>query len=107
MRTDLYRVNIIVGTSPRLYFASPPVLNDAPEVGDLVSFGIYDRETLRLLVRDIEPGNDLTAKLTLIAEAPGVHVAENGPIPPYVRWSPRRWRCRPRWWSRSFPMNGR
>ena len=58
-------------------------LDDAPAVGDLVSFGIYDRETLRVLIRDIEPQQDLSAKLTLIAEAPGVHVAEHGPIPPY------------------------
>ena len=83
MRTDLYRVNTIAGESPRLYFAAPPVLNDAPAVGDLVSFGIYDRETLRVLIRDIEPQQDLTAKLTLIAEAPGVHVAEFGTIPAY------------------------
>jgi hypothetical protein len=40
-------------------------------------------QTLRLLVRDIEPQQDLSAVLTLIAEAPGVHTAENGPIPPY------------------------
>ena len=38
---------------------------------------------LRLLVRDIEPQQDLSAMLTLIAEAPGVHTAELGPIPPY------------------------
>jgi len=56
---------------------------DAPAAGDLARFGIYDRETLRVLVRDIEPQGDLSAKLTLIAEAPGVHTAEQGPIPPY------------------------
>ncbi|MBK8211716.1 MAG: hypothetical protein IPK78_18955 [Rhodospirillales bacterium] len=83
MRTDLYRVNPVDGTSPRLYFAAPPTLADAPAVGDLVSFGIWDRETLRVLVRDIAPGQDLSAKLTLIAEAAGVHTAEQGPIPPY------------------------
>ena len=49
MRTDLYRVNTIAGESSRLYFAAPPVLNDAPATGDLVSFGVYDRETLRVL----------------------------------------------------------
>ena len=83
MRTDLYRLYTFPGTSPRLYFTSPPLIADAPAVGDLASFGIYDRETLRVLVRDIEPSGDLSAKLTLIAEAPGVHTAEQGPIPPY------------------------
>ena len=36
-----------------------------------------------MLIRDIEPQQDLSAKLTLTAEAPGVHTAEFGPIPPY------------------------
>ena len=83
MRTDLYRVVTLPGTSPRLFFTSPPSIIDAPAVGDLCGFGIYDRETLRLLVRDIEPQQDLSAKLTLIAEAAGIHIAEYGPIPPY------------------------
>ena len=83
MSTQLYRLNTIPGTSPRLWFNSPPATADAPAVGDLVAFGIYDRETLRVLVRDIEPQQDLSAKLTLIAEGAGVHIAENGPIPPY------------------------
>jgi hypothetical protein len=67
-----------------LTFATPPLLADAPAVGDLVAFGEYGRETLRALVRDIEPRQDLSAILTLIAEAPAVHTAElGGGIPAY------------------------
>ena len=62
MRTDLYRVNTIAGETPRLYFASPPTVDNAPAVGDLVSFGIYDRETLRVIIRDIEPQQDLSCR---------------------------------------------
>lgn len=83
MRTDLYRINTVPGSSPRLFLTNSVLLADAPAVGDLAGFGIYDRETLRVLVRDIEPQQDLSAKLTLIAEAPGIHIAEQGPIPPY------------------------
>ncbi|MBK8211492.1 MAG: hypothetical protein IPK78_17620 [Rhodospirillales bacterium] len=82
MRTDLYPLRTIAGVSPRLWFTNPPALIDAPAAGDLCAFGELGRETLRVLVRDIEPGENLSAKLTLIAEAPGVHVAEQGPIPP-------------------------
>jgi hypothetical protein len=83
MRTDLYPLRTIAGVSPRLWFSNPPTLIDAPAAGDLCAFGELGRETLRVLVRDIEPGENLSAKLTLIAEAPGVHLAEQGPIPPY------------------------
>src|SRR5512147_1895227 len=51
-------------------------------VADLIAFGELNREIIRLLVRDIEPKTDLSAVLTLIEEAPGVHTAEVGPIPP-------------------------
>ena len=82
-RTDLYRVNTVVGTTPKLTLTSPPAEQDAPQVGDLIAFGELNREIIRLLVRDIEPKTDLSAVLTLIEEAPGVHTAEVGPIPPY------------------------
>src|SRR5512147_2012386 len=52
-------------------------------VADLIAFGELNREIIRLLVRDIEPKTDLSAVLTLIEEAAGVHTAEVGPIPPH------------------------
>lgn len=82
-RTDLYRLVTQAGTAPRLTFAEPPLIAGAPRVGDLAAFGIWQRETLRLLIRDIEPRQDLSARLTLIAEAAGVHLAESGPVPPH------------------------
>ena len=38
-----------------------------------------------MIIRDVEPADDLSAKVTLISEGAGVHVAEYGPIPP---WDP-------------------
>jgi hypothetical protein len=83
-RTDLYAIETVAGEQATLTFTTPLLLADAPVAGDLVAFGEFDRETLRVLVRDIEPRPDLTAILTLIAEAPAVHTAElGGSIPAY------------------------
>lgn len=79
--TTLYTIDSDDGIFDELTFSTPPLLSDAPSVGDLVSFGELDTETLRLLVRDIIPKNDLSAELVLIPEAPGVHTAEFGIIP--------------------------
>ena len=96
VRTDLYRVNTIVGTTPRLYFAQPPTIEQSPAVGDLWCSGIWERESLRMIIRDVEPADDLSAKVTLTSEGAGVHVAEYGPIRPGTRSSPRRRRSRSR-----------
>ncbi len=61
-----------------VYYLAPKV-----SVGDLVTFGLYDQETVQLLVKSIEPGQDLTARLTFVDAAPGVHLASSGAIPPF------------------------
>jgi len=91
-RTDLYALAPLAGEAAQLSFAEPPLLADAPAAGDLVACGELGRETLRLLVRDIEPRADLSAVLTLIAEAPEVHAAESGPLPAYDAGVGRSWR---------------
>ena len=55
----------------------------APEPGDLFQFGEAGREAAPMLVKGIEPGPNLSAKLILIPAAPGVHDADTGPIPPF------------------------
>ena len=84
-RTNSYVVVTNPGEQTTLQLSSPVQIYDAPDVGDIVAFGETGRETLRAIVRDIEPKNDLSAIITLISEAPGIHVAEFGPIPP---WDP-------------------
>jgi len=91
-RTDLYPLLPIAGETATLSFATPPLPADAPQVGDLVAVGELGRETLRVLVRDIAPRPDLSAVLTLIAEAPGVHAAELGTIPAYDGGVGSSWR---------------
>lgn len=60
------------------FFRAPQVT-----IGDLVAFGLYHEETVEMLVKSIEPGPDLTARLTLLDAAPGVHLATTGTIPPF------------------------
>ena len=45
----------VAGEQATLTFTTPPLIDDAPAAGDLVAFGEFNRETLRVLVRDIEP----------------------------------------------------
>lgn len=60
------------------FFRAPQV-----SIGDLLAFGLYQEETVEMLVKSIEPGPDLTARITLLDAAPGVHLATTGVIPPF------------------------
>ncbi|NNG03992.1 MAG: hypothetical protein HKM95_07805, partial [Inquilinus sp.] len=51
--------------------------------GDLAAFGETDRVTAEMIVREIRPGEELTAKLVLVDAAPAVHDADQGAIPPF------------------------
>lgn len=70
-----------VGQSTTLVLPSP--LPSAVKPGDLWTFGESGRVTLPCLVKAIEPGADLSARLTLVDYVPDVYAAEAGPIPPY------------------------
>jgi len=84
-QTDLYALTTVAGLQTTLTFSSPPLIANAPAVGDLCSFGEWGSETRRLLVRDIQPHKDLSATLMLIDEATGVHTADVGTVP---AWDP-------------------
>ncbi|NAZ37137.1 host specificity factor TipJ family phage tail protein [Rubellimicrobium sp. CFH 75288] len=55
----------------------------APQVGDLVTVGEATRETMPMIVKAVEPGPDMSARLTLIAYHEGIHTAETSTIPPW------------------------
>lgn len=64
---------------------STPVPNSEPwpDAGDLFMFGELDRETYECVIKSIEPDADFSARLTLVAHAPEVHLADQGEIPPF------------------------
>ncbi|MCC6719957.1 MAG: hypothetical protein IT555_18925 [Acetobacteraceae bacterium] len=64
-------------------FPNPRAPSAAPVVGDLVMVGEVNRESAALIVKSIEPGPNLTAKLTLVDAAPDIHAADAGPIPAF------------------------
>jgi hypothetical protein len=51
--------------------------------GDLFMFGEVGTETSIMRVLDIQPGADVTAKLVLVDDAPGIAIADRAPIPPF------------------------
>jgi len=54
-----------------------------PAVGDLVQFGENGLESVVLRVKSITPQADLSAKLELVDDAPGILNADKGAIPPF------------------------
>ena len=59
------------GDTDTLTFAAP-ISPTGISIGTLVSVGPLASEVKRLIVKDIDPGEDLTATITMVDEAPGV-----------------------------------
>ena len=79
--TSLLRdVTLSVGSSMSFTLSGS---GDVPSVGDLVMFGEQNLESIVCRVLSIVPGPDLTARLTLVDDAPGVLTAADGVIPPF------------------------
>ncbi|MGB1560813.1 MAG: host specificity factor TipJ family phage tail protein [Sinimarinibacterium flocculans] len=55
----------------------------AAQPGDLVLFGEVGLETFSCLVKTIEPGGDLTARITAVPYNVAIYSADSGPLPPY------------------------
>lgn len=82
----LMGVNTAFGEQTTLTLASPIVDALAPAAGDLFQFGESGLESMPAIVKKIERGPDLTAKLTLVDAAPGVWTADSGAIPAFTSW---------------------
>lgn len=76
----LATVTTVPGETTAISFAAPVA---GIAVGDLAMFGESEKETVELLVKSIEPGADLSARLVLVDAAPGVHQAWTGAIPAF------------------------
>jgi hypothetical protein len=84
MTVRVENVNTDVGDQTTLTFSTPVAITNAPAVGDLVAFGEQSTETVEMIVHQIEMGPKLTATLTLVDAAPGVHTADSGTIPAFT-----------------------
>jgi hypothetical protein len=80
----------IVGTSKTATLAAALATSLAPEPGDLFLFGEAGLEAAPMIVKGIEPGPNLTAKLVLLAAAPAIHDADTGPIPAFESFATPR-----------------
>lgn len=79
---SIYEVDYVEGPTDVLTF-SMPVTAGAIQEDDLFAFGIANFETIKLVVRDVVPDKDLTARMTCYDAAPGIFTAEEGTIPPF------------------------
>lgn len=78
------------GPNDTLTFETPIPAEDAPEIGDLVLFGEYARESAPMLVKHIRRLDNLNAQITLVDAQPGVWSADTGPIPPFQSYINRQ-----------------
>lgn len=82
--TLLQAVNTVVGEQSVLTFTTPVVVTDVPDIDDLVMFGETNEESVRLIVKSINRGQDLSARIVMVDEAPAVHTSYSGSIPTFV-----------------------
>lgn len=61
----------VTGDTDTLTFAAP-ISPTGIDIGTLVSVGPLNSEVRRLVVKDIEPAEDLTATIVMVDEAPGI-----------------------------------
>lgn len=80
--TLLKNVVTAAGVAQTLTFEIPEA--EGVAAGDLALFGERGSESVELVVKSIEPGPDLSAKLTCVDAAPAIHNADAGEIPDFV-----------------------
>ena len=81
--TLLQAVNTVVGETDTLTFTNPIAVIDIPAVDDLVLFGETNEESVRLIVKSINRGQDMSARIVMVDEAPEVHTSYTGTIPDF------------------------
>lgn len=82
-RLSTFAINSTEEEEDVFTFTSSIPQNMLPEAGSMVFLGISDRIVLRSIITKIEPGDDLTATLTLVPEAPEIHDESETDVPPF------------------------
>jgi hypothetical protein len=83
--TEIHPITVAAGTTSVVELTTPiaPPAGDWPEIGSLVLAGEVDSESIEMLVDQIQPSSDLSAKLTLVPHSPAIHDADTGTIPDF------------------------
>lgn len=81
--TVLAQVVTALGASSELAFTVPLSPSSIPEVGDIVMFGETGQESARFIVKSIHRGEDLSARIVFVDEAPEIHSWYSGALPPF------------------------
>jgi len=83
--TSLYKsVLMQVGNTDYLTFVTPFPASTGAHVDELFMFGETGTESIDLVVKDIFPDKDFTAKLVCVDAAPEIFQASQGTIPEFV-----------------------
>lgn len=80
----LASVVTVAGESSTVTFTTPIPVVDAPAEGDLVLFGETGEESVRCIVKSVNRGDNLSASIVMVDEAPAVHTSYSGSIPTFV-----------------------
>jgi hypothetical protein len=82
--TSLYlSVLTVAGETNTLTFSTSVPVASGPAVNDLAMFGEATRETVDLLVKEVQMQNEFVARLILVDEAPEIYDADTGAIPAF------------------------
>lgn len=79
--SEVVDVDTVPGGNTTLTLTTPVNINVLK--GDLCIFGEKGTETQRLIIKSIERGRDLTAKLVCVDESPAIYTSDTGTIPPF------------------------
>ena len=79
---QVHALTTVPGESATVTFATPVTTATGPQVGDHVAFGESAEESLELIVKDIDPREDETARITCVDKGAGVWSAD-GVIPDF------------------------
>ena len=83
----LRNVVTVAGTGFTVILDGPGDVPEGPGVsggdGEMFQFGLAGAESVVLRVKSIAPGDDYSAKLTLVDDAPAISTADQGTIPPW------------------------
>lgn len=79
----IFALDTIPGTANDVTLTTPVATANGPQVGDLFVFGTTNLETVELIVKSIEPMDNLTAKLTCVDRSSEIYDADTGLIPTF------------------------